>query len=238
MGTQQTDGLNWDQDTKYTMGYFGNRGDATSNWYVVVRAFNGGIVPLGAVSDAAATTGDGTVIALLKGLRGFFKREDDPHANNDYGMPAWYVRNDGLGANIGSNGDYGPLSVGQGGEVFTTPTPPQNATTAAAVALSSAASTALAASLVIKASAGTLYKLDVLNTNVADQVIQLYNSASLPSDGAVPAIVLKVKTGEHKEFNWRHFGRRFTTGIVVGNSSTVATKTIGAADCWFNAEYK
>jgi hypothetical protein len=31
--------------------------------------------------------------------------------------------------------------------------------------------------------------------------------------------------------------RFFNNGIVVANSSTSATLTIGAADCWFDCQY-
>lgn len=239
MGTQQTDGVNWDADGKFTVAYFGNRGDGTDEWYLWVRAANGAIVPLGIASDGAVPgTGDGNIIQLLKAIRDVSKREDDAHTSLHYGFPVWMVRNDGLTVLGSATGDYEPQAVGQGGEVFNTPTPPQNATTAAAVALTPAASTALAASLVIKASAGTLYKLSVTNTNAAAQFILLHNTTSVPADGQVPAIVLKVPALEYREFLWPDFGRRFATGITVVNSSTAATKTIGAADCFFNAEYK
>ena len=237
MGTQQLSGLNWDADTKYTAAYYGNLGEGTNGWYMYVRALNDGIVPLGKAADASTPTGNGNVIQLLKAIREIAKREDDTHASLDYGFPAWGVVNEGIVSGR-ANGDYGPIALGQGGEQMQTPVPPQTATTAAAVALSSASSTAAAASLVIKASAGTLYKLTVLNTNAAAQYILLHNTTSLPADGQVPAIALKVPALDSRDFYWPQFGRRFTTGITVVNSSTFATKTIGAADCFFSAEYK
>lgn len=237
MGTQQVSGLNWDSDDKFTSAYYGNLGDGSNGWYVYLRALNDGIVPLGKSTDASTPTGNGNVIQLLKAIREIAKREDDTHATLDYGFPAWGVVNEAI-ASGRANGDYGPIALGQGGEQFQTPAPPQTATTAAAVALTSAASTAAAASLVIKSSAGTLYKLTVLNTNASAQYILLHNTTSLPADGQVPAIALKVPAGDSKDFLWPTFGRRFTTGITVVNSSTFATKTIGAADCFFSAEYK
>jgi len=237
MGTLQGSGLNWDSDNKYTSAYYGNLGDATNGWYIYVRALNDGIVPLGKASDSSTPTGNGNVIQLLKAIREMFKREDDTHTTLDYGMPSWGVVNESLTAGRAA-GDYGPVALGLAGEQYQVPTPPQTATSAASVALASISSTAAAASLVIKASAGTLYKLTVLNTNGAAQYVLLHNTTTLPADGQVPAIALKVPAGDSKDFHWPNFGRRFTTGIVVCNSSTFATKTIGAADCFFTADYK
>lgn len=238
MGTLQPSGLNWDADNKFTMGEYGNRGDGTDKWYIWIRAANAGIIPLGAVADAMAATGDGTVISLLKALRGVAKREDDGHTNNDYGYPSWQVRNDGLTNLIGAVSDYGPLSVGQGGEAFVTDVPPQNATTAAAVALSEAESTALEASRVIKASAGTLFRFGFFNNNAAARFILLHNTTSLPADGQVPKIWWPVAAGQRLDFNFGRFGIRFTTGITACISTTGPTKTIGGSDAWFNAGYK
>ena len=104
-------------------------------------------------------------------------------------------------------------------------------------ALSSAASTALAASLVIKAGAGRLYQLTGVNTKATAQYIQVFNNSSLPADTAVPILLAYVPSGANFSFDFGSIGRYFSTGITVCNSSTAATKTIGSADCWFNAEY-
>jgi len=104
-------------------------------------------------------------------------------------------------------------------------------------ALSSAATTALAASLVIKASAGRLYQLTGINSAASSQYIQLFNSTTLPADGATPLVVLLVPANANFSFDLLSIGKYFSTGIVVSNSSTLATKTIGTSTCWFNAEY-
>jgi hypothetical protein len=104
-------------------------------------------------------------------------------------------------------------------------------------ALSSAASTALAASLVIKASAGRLYQLTGFNSKASPQYIQIHNTTSLPSDTAVPIFVIYVPALSNFSLDFVTLGRYFGTGITVCNSSTAATKTVGSADCWFNAEY-
>lgn len=99
-----------------------------------------------------------------------------------------------------------------------------------------AKSTALAASLVIKGGPGTLYKLVVYNDKGSTQYVQLHDSATLPSDAAVPVITFAVATKSVVELPIHNIkGLNFSTGIVVCNSSTAATKTIGTTDCWFHA---
>lgn len=104
-------------------------------------------------------------------------------------------------------------------------------------ALLSAKTTALASSLIIKASSGRLYELVGSNSNTSAQFIQLFDSATVPADGTVPEYTFRVEGLSNFSLDWQDLGRYFTTGIVVTNSSTIATKTIGTADCWFNGEY-
>lgn len=102
---------------------------------------------------------------------------------------------------------------------------------------SSVASSALEASKVIKASAGRLYQLSGVNTKSSAQYIQVFNSTTVPSDSTAPVLLAYVPAGGNFSFDFGSIGRYFSTGIAVSNSSTAATKTIGSADCWFNAEY-
>lgn len=102
---------------------------------------------------------------------------------------------------------------------------------------SSVASTALETSHVIKASAGRLFQLTGVNTKTSAQYIQVFNSATVPADTTVPVLLAYVPAGANFSFDFGSIGRYFSTGISVSNSSTAGTKTIGSADCWFNAEY-
>ena len=99
-------------------------------------------------------------------------------------------------------------------------------------------STALAASLVVRASAGRLLIAAVYNGNVGTQYIQVHNAASLPANTVVPLFTFALTTGAVQVLNFDLTGLPCSTGIVLCNSSTAATKTIGAADCWFTVTHK
>lgn len=116
--------------------------------------------------------------------------------------------------------------------VTSTATPPSGA----ASVYSRAATTAYKKSLVVKASAGRLFLLTGYNSNAATQFIQIHDAAAVPADTAVPVYTFAVPQGNFS-LDLTNVGDYFSTGIVVCNSSTGPTKTIGADDCWFVALY-
>ena len=97
-------------------------------------------------------------------------------------------------------------------------------------------STALESSRVIKASSGRLILVTGYN-NGPLQYIHLYNSTTVPADGAVPVWFLKANAAANFSFVCPITGVPFTTGISISNSSTLATKTFGGNDCMFTAVY-
>lgn len=138
-----------------------------------------------------------------------------------------FVDQIGNGTSATQVSDSAPLPV-------TTALPP---TSDSANAPTNATQAALAASDVIKASAGTLFGITGYNSGAA-QFIQLHDAASLPADTAVPVLNIAVAATSNFTIDFGIYGMAFATGIVACNSSTSATKTIGAADCQFFARYK
>jgi hypothetical protein len=98
-------------------------------------------------------------------------------------------------------------------------------------------SNVLAASLVACTGPAYLVAFTINNTNAAAQFIQLHDSATLPADGVAPAVVFTASALSDKFVTYSLPGRFFQRGIVICNSSTAATKTIGVADCFFDVQF-
>lgn len=96
-------------------------------------------------------------------------------------------------------------------------------------------SNVLEASHVVKSGRGLLFGFTVYNSGAA-QFIQWHDATTLPADGAVPAGFVPIAATTDRELLWIP-ARTFHSGIVLCNSSTGPTKTIGAADCFFDAQY-
>ena len=112
---------------------------------------------------------------------------------------------------------------------------PVNSTAAAAVA---AQSTALAAALQATTVASTLYGVAGVSTRTTGQWVQVWDAAAAPTTGS-PVYVMWVPpapTGGGSNFSLSlpQYGRRFAAGIYVCNSTTMLTRTAGAADCFFS----
>jgi hypothetical protein len=102
---------------------------------------------------------------------------------------------------------------------------------------SNATTTAYAASLIAKAGSGTFYGMSGYNAKASAQFIQVHDSATLPADTAVPKVMIAVPASTAFSIDFGNIGGRyFSAGIVVCNSSTGPTKTIGSADCWFDVQ--
>jgi hypothetical protein len=94
---------------------------------------------------------------------------------------------------------------------------------------------ALAASIAI-AGAHELFGFTVNNTKASAQFILVFDLATLPSNGAVPDVSLTAPASLDRGALWIP-ARRMTQGIVIANSSTSSTLTIGSADCFFDVQY-
>jgi hypothetical protein len=89
---------------------------------------------------------------------------------------------------------------------------------------------------IVKGGEGVLVGFTVYNSSGSTQFIQWHDSAVIPAEGAVPEGFIPVEAATDRELNWIP-GRTFRRGIVLCNSSTGPTKTIGSADCFFDAQY-
>ena len=92
------------------------------------------------------------------------------------------------------------------------------------------------ASLIVKTGPALLYGFTVYSSNASAQFVQVFDAATLPADGATPVVVFSVATVSDKGVQWLP-ARSFLTGIVICNSSTGPTKTIGSADCFFDVQF-
>lgn len=89
---------------------------------------------------------------------------------------------------------------------------------------------------IVKGGEGILCGFTVYNSSGSDQFVQWHDSAVIPPEGAIPEGFVKVTTATDKGVVWLP-GRTFRRGITLCNSSTGPTKTIGSADCFFDAQY-
>ena len=82
-----------------------------------------------------------------------------------------------------------------------------------------------------------VYGFTVYNSNASAQSILMFDRSSLPADTAVPLMAFAVAGSANLGVYFGTMGRIFKQGLVLCNSSTATTKTIGAADCFFDVEY-
>lgn len=92
-------------------------------------------------------------------------------------------------------------------------------------------------SRLVKNSPGNLYLLTGYNSG-PDQFIQIFDALSLPANGAVPKVIFFVPSEKNFSYDPEIRSRHFSVGICATNSSTGPTKTIGSANCWFDAQYR
>ena len=96
---------------------------------------------------------------------------------------------------------------------------------------------ALANSILAMAGQGRLVGFSVSSTRASGQFIQLFDTTSVPSNGAVPIMAWNIATVAAFGVMYGPDGRWMNNGILLCNSTTQGTLTIGAADCLFDVQY-
>ena|SRR5437867_1633406 len=91
----------------------------------------------------------------------------------------------------------------------------------------------VASSFQVKSTSGLLFGFWV--SSVAAQFIQVFDASSLPADTAVPLLSFPVAATSGVGSAWIP-PRSFRNGLVLCNSSTQHTKTLGSADCIFDVQ--
>lgn len=96
----------------------------------------------------------------------------------------------------------------------------------------------LSASFVASVGNVRLYGLTVYNSKLSAQYVLVFDAVAVPANGAVPTMpAFKVATDANLGVYFGSVGRWFDRGIVLANSSTATSLTIGSADCWFDVQY-
>ena len=134
---------------------------------------------------------------------------------------------------ISTNADAARMLVNKNGALVAVHLPEATQ----AYAPTNATTTAYAASIIAKATAGTLYMITGYNSG-PDQFMQIHDSATLPANAAVPKVIFLVPAASNFSYDLGNYGRYFAAGITICNSTTGPTKTIGAANCWIDVQYK
>jgi len=102
----------------------------------------------------------------------------------------------------------------------------------------SQAAEASVAPAVLQVGPGVLYSLDGYNAKVSAQFILIFDTATAPANGDIPIFALTAATIANFSRDFGTYGLRFQKGLAVSNSSTVATRTVGSADCQFFLRFK
>jgi hypothetical protein len=95
---------------------------------------------------------------------------------------------------------------------------------------------ALAASLIVAAGRRRLFGLQGVNNNAAATFVLIFDAVTVPANGAVPKLPVRAAGSDNFSAYFGTAGRWFDRGIVIVNSSTLATFTASTADLWLDVQ--
>ena len=90
---------------------------------------------------------------------------------------------------------------------------------------------------IVLATPGRLFGFTATSTDAAAQFILVFDEEGLPADGAVPLFALNASATSAAATYFGTAGRWFNRGVVICNSTTQGSKTIGAADTLFDVQF-
>lgn len=82
-----------------------------------------------------------------------------------------------------------------------------------------------------------VYSITVYNSAASAQWVLMFDASSLPADTAVPRMAFPIAAAQTLGLYYGPMGRIFKRGLILCNSSTDTTKTIGSANCFYDVEY-
>ena len=95
---------------------------------------------------------------------------------------------------------------------------------------------ALVASKIVRAGYALLFGVTLCNTNASTRYFMFFDAATVPANTAVPLFFIDVASNSAKGVSFIP-SRTFEAGIVIVNSTTATSLTIGSADSFIDAQY-
>lgn len=115
----------------------------------------------------------------------------------------------------------------------------ENTTPLPSPVYNNARSNGFANTVIVSSGACRLFGFSGYNSNAAAQFILGFDLSrnAAPANGSVPDFVTKAPATDVFWMSWAPNWRQQREGLVLCNSSTANTLTIGAADCTFDAQW-
>jgi hypothetical protein len=95
----------------------------------------------------------------------------------------------------------------------------------------------LVSSLVLATGRRRLFGFQGVNNNAAATFVLVFDATALPSNGAVPRMWVRAAGSDNFSAYFGSTGRWFDQGIVIANSSTLATLTLSTADLEIDGQF-
>lgn len=113
----------------------------------------------------------------------------------------------------------------------------QTVTESSHTSINSITTTGLSNSLIVSDTSASLLKVTGFSNSDVTQFIHIFDASFIPEEDATPVIVIIAQPMSNFNLDFIH-GRYFANGITICNSSSVANKTIGPLNCWFDIQFK